>query len=219
MIVYRNYTITLLKNSCLMAENFNRSWHGENCRVSKPPLVQRCSLPTNTKPLGRPPLKSRTSFHFQEALKEESETSKVSKRTLTRLPSKQGSLNRKANFTSRPHLSRRVTCQNIFSDSDLISRVNLTRRTTFSHTPKCKVCLCISTCVVLAFTVISAQNQQKVKRYLKDFHLLRLSLIKLVCHLIMLFDKLVSHVFKIFLHCLVLEKKANVFELFLTCKF
>ena len=123
-----------------MAENFNRSWHGENYRVSKPPLVQRCSLPTNTKPLGRPPLKSRTSFHFQEALKEESETSKVSKRTLTRLPSKQGSLNRKANFTSRPHLPRRVTCQSILSDPDLISRVNLTGRTTFSYTPKCKVC-------------------------------------------------------------------------------
>ena len=140
MVGYINCSIIFLENSCLMAENLNRSWHGENCQVSKPPLVQRCSLPTNTKPLGRPPLKSRTSFHFQEALKEESETSKVSKRTLIRLPSKQGSLNRRANFTSRPHLPRRVTCQSILSESDLISRVNLTRRTTFSYTPKCKVC-------------------------------------------------------------------------------
>ena len=79
-------------------------------------------------------------FIFKKLSKKNLKPQKVSKRTLTRLPSKQSSLNRKANFTSRPHLPRRVTCQSILSDPDLISRVNLTRRTTFSYTPKCKVC-------------------------------------------------------------------------------
>lgn len=138
-----------------MPDPLNRSWSGSSTppSVIKTPLSTRTSLPANMKsfPL-RPRLKTRTSFTFREALKEEASIDLGSPRPRV-LNRSNSNLSRRRTFTlangryvrprsatrtsiessssceypSKPTLSRRPTCM---SNSQKNQHHRLVRRTT-----------------------------------------------------------------------------------------